>query len=64
MTEPMPQVIESGMGEVMEMYDDHVYLMYINGKLAAPTPVEKKNKNQLERVINQALPKSTVQEVL
>lgn len=38
------------MGEVMEMYDDHLYLMYINGKLAAPTPIERKDKNTYERI--------------
>ena len=36
---------KSGMGEVMEMYDDILYLMYIDGKLAMPTPVEKKDMN-------------------
>ena len=41
---------KSGMGEVMEMYDDHLYLMYINGKLAAPTPIERKDKNTYERI--------------
>ena len=48
--EDLKEKKKSGMGEVMEMYDDHLYLMYINGKLAAPTPIERKDKNTYERI--------------
>ena len=47
---------KSSIGRVMEMYDDYLFLIYINGKLAAETPIEKKQKNQYERVIKNALP--------
>ena len=52
---------KSGMGEVMEMYDDVLYLMYIDGKLAMPTPVEKKDMNKYERLIKNVLPASDIQ---
>ena len=52
---------KSGMGEVMEMYDDILYLMYIDGKLAMPTPVEKKDMNKYERLIKNVLPGSDIQ---
>ena len=51
---------KSRIGSVMEMYDDHLFLIYINGKLAADTPIEKKQKNQYERVIKSALPDAEV----
>ncbi len=51
---------KSRIGSVMEMYDDHLFLIYINGKLAAETPIEKKQKNQYERVIKSALPDAEV----
>jgi len=51
---------KSRIGSVMEMYDDYLFLIYINGKLAAETPIEKKQKNQYERVIKQALPDAEV----
>lgn len=52
---------KSSMGKVMEMYDDILYLMYIDGELAMPTPVEKKDMNRLERIIKKVLPGSDVQ---
>lgn len=51
---------KSRIGSVMEMYDDYLFLIYINGKLAAETPIEKKQKNQYERVIKHALPDAEV----
>jgi len=51
---------KSSIGSVMEMYDDYLFLIYINGKLAADTPIEKKQKNQYERVIKSALPDAEV----
>jgi hypothetical protein len=51
---------KSRIGSVMEMYDDYLFLIYINGKLAAETPIEKKQKNQFERVIKSALPDAEV----
>lgn len=51
---------KSSIGRVMEMYDDYLFLVYINGKLAAQTPIEKKQKNQFERVIKSALPDAEV----
>lgn len=52
---------KSSMGKVMEMYDDILYLMYIDGELAMPTPVEKKDMNRLERIIKKVLPGSDIQ---
>ena len=52
---------KSSMGKVMEMYDDILYLMYIDGKLAMPTPLEKKDMNKYERLIKNVLPGSDVQ---
>ena len=52
---------KSGMGEVMEMYDDVLYLMYIDGKLAMPTPLEKKEMNKYERLIKNVLPGADIQ---
>tara|TARA_B100001142_G_C14342349_1_gene658463 strand:- start:3106 stop:4305 length:1200 start_codon:yes stop_codon:yes gene_type:complete len=52
---------KSSMGKVMEMYDDILYLMYIDGKLAMPTPIEKKDMNKYERLIKNVLPGSDVQ---
>ena len=52
---------KSGIGKVMEMYDDIVYLMYIDGKLAMPTPVEKKEMTKYERLIKNVLPGSDIQ---
>jgi hypothetical protein len=51
---------KSRIGSVMEMYDDYLFLVYINGKLAAETPIEKKQKNQLERIIKSALPDAEI----
>jgi hypothetical protein len=51
---------KSRIGSVMEMYDDYLFLVYINGKLAAETPIEKKQKNQLERIVKSALPDAEV----
>ena len=52
---------KSSMGKVMEMYDDILYLMYIDGELAMPTPVEKKDMNKYERLIKNVLPGSDIQ---
>ena len=52
---------KSSIGKVMEMYDDIVYLMYINGKLAFPTPIEKSQKNKYERAIKVGYPDADVQ---
>ena len=52
---------KSSMGKVMEMYDDILYLMYIDGKLAMPTPIEKKDMNKYERLIKNVLPGSEIQ---
>jgi len=52
---------KSSMGKVMEMYDDILYLMYIDGKLAMPTPIEKKDMNKYERLIKNVLPGSDIQ---
>jgi hypothetical protein len=51
---------KSRIGSVMEMYDDYLFLIYINGKLAAETPIQKKQKNQYERIIKSALPDAEV----
>ena len=52
---------KSGMGEVMEMYDDVSYLVYIDGKLAMPTPIEKKHMKQYEGAIKNSLPGADIQ---
>ncbi len=52
---------KSRIGSVMEMYDDIVYLMYIDGKLAFPTPIEKSQKNKYERAIKVGYPDADVQ---
>lgn len=52
---------KSSMGKVMEMYDDILYLMYIDGKLAMPTPIEKKDMNKYERLLKNVLPGSDIQ---
>jgi hypothetical protein len=52
---------KSSIGSVMEMYDDILYLMYIDGKLAMPTPIEKKDMNKYERLIKNVLPGSDIQ---
>ena len=54
-------ITKSSIGKVMEMYDDILYLMYIDGKLAMPSPIEKKDMNKYERLIKNALPGSDVQ---
>ena len=51
---------KSSIGKVMEMYDDYMFLIYINGKLAADTPIQKNQKNKFERVIKNALPDAEV----
>jgi hypothetical protein len=51
---------KSSIGKVMEMYDDYMFLIYINGKLAADTPIQKNQKNQYERVIKNAIPDAEV----
>lgn len=51
---------KSSIGSVMEMYDDVLYLMYIDGKLAMPSPIEKKDMNKYERLILNVLPGSEV----
>jgi len=51
---------KSSIGKVMEMYDDYLFLIYINGKLAADTPIAKNQKNQYERVIKNAIPDAEV----
>ena len=51
---------KSSIGKVMEMYDDVLYLMYIDGKLAMPSPIEKKDMNKYERLILNVLPGSEV----
>jgi len=52
---------KSGMGEVMEMYDDVSYLVYIDGKLAMPTPIEKKHMKKYESAIKNSLPGADIQ---
>ena len=52
---------KSSMGKVMEMYDDILYLVYIDGKLAFPTPIEKKEMNKYERGIKTVLPDADIQ---
>ena len=59
--EDLKEKKKSSMGKVMEMYDDVLYLMYIDGKLAMPTPIEKSEKIRYERGIKNALPGSEVQ---
>jgi hypothetical protein len=59
--EDLDEKKKSGMAQVMEIYEDHAYLMYINGKLAAPTPIEKKDKNAYERMIASQMPEADVQ---
>ncbi len=54
-------ITKSSIGSVMEMYDDIVYLMYIDGKLAFPTPIEKNQKNKYERAIKVGYPDADVQ---
>ena len=51
---------KSSIGKVMEMYDDYMFLIYINGKLAADTPIQKNQKNKFERVIKHAIPDAEV----
>ncbi len=53
-------ITKSSIGKVMEMYDDYLFLIYINGKLAADTPIAKNQKNQYERVIKNAIPDAEV----
>lgn len=43
-----------------EMYDDVLYLMYIDGKLAMPTPITKKDRIKYERLIKNVLPGADV----
>ena len=51
---------KSRIGSVMEMYEDYLFLIYINGKLAAPTPIQKNQKNEIQREIEQKLPDAKV----
>ena len=60
-SDDMDESKKSGIGKVMEMYDDILYLMYIDGKLAMPTPIEKKDMNKYERLIKNVLPGSDIQ---
>ena len=59
--EDLEEKKKSGMAQVMEIYEDHAYLMYINGKLASPTPIDKKHKNAHEREVKIYLPDADVQ---
>jgi hypothetical protein len=58
----VPKESKSHIGQALsEMYDDHVYVLYIDGRRATSAPIAKKQKNELERVVKQALPNATVQ---
>jgi len=43
------------------MYDDVAYLVYIDGKLAMPTPIEKKHMKKYEGAIKNSLPGADIQ---
>ena len=58
----VPKESKSHIGQALsEMYDDHVYVLYIDGRKATSAPIAKKQKNELERVVKQALPNANVQ---